>query len=599
MLEDFNEAFTEEKYKVFKPIGEANFRKPFAEFIRNLVLKRIILFIKIFPIFTLICWAILFGMYRLWVLSPQIADYALFIDFIFYSELSGFLIVAYVTISLLIFASCCNETFDVDTDKFFSKIFHRYQQFLEGVKYSIAKIYIPNAIIQKLLNLSNTHFNQNMLFSGSRAGFKFTIHVGSASGHAFGNNVWGYFLRIPIEKLNLPNLVITNSKNKKPVFMPGKFEYEFSHKDSKKTYKIYSLLPSKQLKIFNSKLCDAIADMGVNAKYNSNICYIESGVMYLYTACINKPFSLDSSERAFLMSIERLQNFIRNVYKFLDILFESANSSEHEDSDIIQAISKESKRKNIDFSLAKNVESVRKAFYEIIRTKIIPDIQKQKKEFYAQVAIKRLIISEIIKLFGDLNWSASYSMSHSELSSLPVLPYAPVVSSNDYFSGIHNGTYFEVFNPIFEKDPQNEIVTEFVIIKLKANKPFKGYTLISDDSKFLFTPDPSLRKTELEDVVFEKKYDVWTSDEIEARYLITTSFIKRLNGIRNVFLADKVNCVFRDDFVYFIFNKENAFEVYNPARPVTEFSQYTILLEQVLAVYQLMDKLKLDQKIHL
>jgi hypothetical protein len=51
--------------------------------------------------------------------------------------------------------------------------------------------------------------------------------------------------------------------------------------------------------------------------------------------------------------------------------------------------------------------------------------------------------------------------------------------------------------------------------------------------------------------------------------------------------------------VYFIFNKENAFEVYNPARPVTEFSQYTILLEQVLAVYQLMDKLKLDQKIHL
>ena len=39
MLEDFNEAFTEEKYKVFKPIGETNFRKPFAEFIRNLAHK--------------------------------------------------------------------------------------------------------------------------------------------------------------------------------------------------------------------------------------------------------------------------------------------------------------------------------------------------------------------------------------------------------------------------------------------------------------------------------------------------------------------------------------------------------------------------------
>ena len=61
------------------------------------------------------------------------------------------------------------------------------------------------------------------------------------------------------------------------------------------------------------------------------------------------------------------------------------------------------------------------------------------------------------------------------------------------------------------------------------------------------SPVYGLRHTTLEDVVFEKNFDVFTDNEVEARYLITPSFMQRLNSIKKIFLAGAIECAFYKD----------------------------------------------------
>lgn len=216
---------------------------------------------------------------------------------------------------------------------------------------------------------------------------------------------------------------------------------------------------------------------------------------------------------------------------------------------------------------------------------------------------KNIVVPEIKKAFGDLNWSADYEIGVDEASSLAVFPDFQRINTNDYYSGVYNGVYFEIFNPnlLQKRSSKNHTyyVTVFdgVVVKLKVNKQFKGHTIITKDTLFHSSPNSRLKRTELEDITFEQKYDVFTDDEIEARYLITTSFINRLNQLKTVFLAKEIECVFKDEFVYFIFEKEDAFEVFNSNKSMDDVSQYTTLLEQLIAIYQLINKLKLEQNI--
>ena len=235
---------------------------------------------------------------------------------------------------------------------------------------------------------------------------------------------------------------------------------------------------------------------------------------------------------------------------------------------------------------------------------VIISIRIETEDSKLKPYIKNIVVPEIINAFGDLNWSSEYTISKDEALSLCLFPEFDIVQTDDYYSGVHKNVYFEVFNPRFvDKRTGSRGSTTYVdvfdgvIVKLKTNKPFKGHTVIVKDTPTHTSPAKHLRHTELEDVKFEQKYDVFTSDEIEARYLITTSFVTRLNRLKDTFLAKQICCVFKNEFIYFVFSKTDAFEVFSMTKPLTDFSQYTTLVEQLIAVHQLIDKLKLEQKI--
>ena len=102
-----------------------------------------------------------------------------------------------------------------------------------------------------------------------------------------------------------------------------------------------------------------------------------------------------------------------------------------------------------------------------------------------------------------------------------------------------------------------------------------------------------LKHTTLEDVVFEKKFDVFTDDEVEARYLLTTTFMERLTNIKTAFNAKNISCAFYQDKLRDLFSVASLF------KPVNDEKQFFTMFEEINSLLYLIEHFKLDRKIGL
>ena len=87
-----------------------------------------------------------------------------------------------------------------------------------------------------------------------------------------------------------------------------------------------------------------------------------------------------------------------------------------------------------------------------------------------------------------------------------------------------------------------------ILITLTMNKNFSGETIVKKDNgllgrwfsrKYIKTIE-GLENIKLEDPVFEKKFEVYSNDQIEARYLLSTSFMSRLLQLAELFPSEKI-----------------------------------------------------------
>ena len=223
-----------------------------------------------------------------------------------------------------------------------------------------------------------------------------------------------------------------------------------------------------------------------------------------------------------------------------------------------------------------------------------------KKEF--ENKIKTLIMPTVCKCFGNLRWSCgSYKLS-TIFSSTKLFDNYDFISYDDIFTGDFKDVNFEIIEAKFTKGSGKSKSTIFdgVIIKLDMNKTFNGRTVIRPNTLLHSSPSPILKHTELEDVDFEKRFDVFTDDEVEARYLITPSFMERLNEMQVAFKADKVSCAFYNKYLFVALQTpEDLFSICSLFKRVDDPKQFFTMFEEILSIIKLIDHFKLDQKIGL
>lgn len=228
-----------------------------------------------------------------------------------------------------------------------------------------------------------------------------------------------------------------------------------------------------------------------------------------------------------------------------------------------------------------------------------------KKDF--ENKIKARIMPFVCSCFGNLKWEEKYcDVDFEEFTKK-----TGIVGSfnrsyyDDTFKGSFEGVKLQIIEVEYTmvtgsgKNRSESAVFKGVFVKLDMNKNFSGRTVIRPDSLLHFSPQ-GLRRTEFEDVLFEKKFDVFTDDEVEARYLITPTFMERLENLKMAFKADKISCAFFDKtLLVALHTRKDLFNLCKLNVPLTDREAYFTMFNEMISIMQIIKHFKLNQRIGL
>lgn len=187
---------------------------------------------------------------------------------------------------------------------------------------------------------------------------------------------------------------------------------------------------------------------------------------------------------------------------------------------------------------------------------------------------------------------------------------------DDYFEGVYQNVPIKVSEEKFTQrklvyrnnKPHYENIEVFhgVLILLDMNKNFSGQTVVLQDKGFLNVFSKvnrdlkDLSNVKLEDSVFEKEFEVFSSDQIEARYLLTTAFMERMLKLRAAYHADKIEFSFLNNQLFIAL--ETNRDMFEPTSLFKTCLNKKLVEEaylQIVSIFAIIDILSLDKRIGL
>ena len=99
-----------------------------------------------------------------------------------------------------------------------------------------------------------------------------------------------------------------------------------------------------------------------------------------------------------------------------------------------------------------------------------------------------------------------------------------------------------------------------IIFVADFNKEFHGMTQVTSISQSSFLNEVIGGRIQMEDAKFNNKFDVYSTDEVEARYILSPNLMERLLALNKKFNT-KIQIAFsKSDVIILIDSKHNNFE---------------------------------------
>ena len=228
-----------------------------------------------------------------------------------------------------------------------------------------------------------------------------------------------------------------------------------------------------------------------------------------------------------------------------------------------------------------------------------------------KTSIKGKIFPRILEFAGDFVYKPNYSAPFAQYKKYDILPpFDPPVSfSEDYVKGTYNNVNIEFFEARLMRGAHfkgKKAVFNGVIAKISVNKKFSSKTVIRAD-KGSFGDWVSGRKlpenqevVRLEDPKFDKLFNVYSNDQIEARYLLTTTFMERLIEVEKAFGSQKIECCFYKQYLVMAIHLIKDWFEPGPITKIEDFRDDSKkLLADINSIFNICDTLQMDSEIRL
>ncbi|MBR1825261.1 MAG: DUF3137 domain-containing protein [Alphaproteobacteria bacterium] len=222
--------------------------------------------------------------------------------------------------------------------------------------------------------------------------------------------------------------------------------------------------------------------------------------------------------------------------------------------------------------------------------------------------VKPQIMPDFANFFGTFSYIFEGKIDDAVLQTSDLFAKYDRSLGDDYFTGVYDGVGISIGEEkllTVRYDSQNKEFTRKVFggicILFEMNKNFKGRTVVLKDKGTIgnaFTKIQGLQTVRLEDSLFEKYFEVYSDDQIEARYLLTTAFMERMLKLRDLYDGNSIQfCFYRNKLLLAIPTRQDMFEANSFFRSNLNKKRIDLVFEQFFTVFSIVKLLKLNQHI--
>ncbi len=136
-----------------------------------------------------------------------------------------------------------------------------------------------------------------------------------------------------------------------------------------------------------------------------------------------------------------------------------------------------------------------------------------------------------------------------------------------------------------------------LIFYADMNKQFEGKTVVVKDKGWLniITKYQNLQRVGLESPEFEKKFEVYSDNQIEARYILTPVMLEYMEKLQDIFSKIEFS-FFRQHVMIKIETKKNTFECSNFFRSVINKKRIAQNFDELYLLFSIITTLRLNKK---
>jgi len=223
---------------------------------------------------------------------------------------------------------------------------------------------------------------------------------------------------------------------------------------------------------------------------------------------------------------------------------------------------------------------------------------------------RALLLEKIIPLFPGFKVDIDRQLDSSTMDRTGIFPNYDYNEGGNYITGIHEGVNIDSVDLWLRAKRRTSKGGSYTVTVFKGSvyifsfpKTFTGDIRLTTDRGWLVNKMTgvfsSLPRVSLEDPAFEKLFEVYAKDQIEARYILTTGFMERLlrlsdsnnKGIEAAFFDNRLLVKLKKD--------KMRFTVPNPLRSIDWHDETMRFIAEFYDALAVVDELKLNQRIGL
>ena len=182
---------------------------------------------------------------------------------------------------------------------------------------------------------------------------------------------------------------------------------------------------------------------------------------------------------------------------------------------------------------------------------------------------------------------------------LDLLPGCDRDSFEDLFKGDHKSCRYDFYDAHLERRHRSSkgsdtwsTVFRGQLIRIAFPKKFLGVTIVRRDAgvfNVLQRWTSKLQRVGLADSRLERAFEVYSNDQVEARYLIHPVFMERLLALEQHFKCGKLRCGFEQGDLLIAIEGKNRFEIGSMFKTLNDASRAKSVVDDITEIVRVVD----------